>query len=284
MTEARFYEKKPDNSIKCLLCPVGCRIAEGKAGFCRVRENIGGTLYAAHYGKITSAALDPIEKKPLYHFHSGGGILSLGGYSCNFRCQFCQNHGISMENPGEDELTPEAAAELAVKLIQKGNIGIAYTYNEPFINYEYMYDTAKLIREEGLKNVVITNGYVNLAPLKEIMPLIDAMNIDLKAYNEPFYKMVGGNLESVKSVIKAAARECHVEVTTLVIPGENDEPAEIDEMARWLASLSPEIPLHFSRFFPNYNMRDKKPTPVEKLQELAGIAQQHLKYVYMGNV
>lgn len=270
----------------CTICPHGCAPPEGKPGLCRARANIGGKIEDINYGKVTALALDPIEKKPLYRFHPGSRILSVGSFGCNLRCPFCQNSSISMcggethtETIGPQELVARAEA-----LRPHGNIGIAYTYNEPLIGYEYVRDCAQLAHESGLLNVVVTNGYICEQPLAGLLPHIDAMNIDLKGFTQRFYEMVGGDLETVKRSIELAAKYGHVEVTTLVIPGENDSVDEMEELAGWLASVDRHIPYHLSRFFPTYKMTDKPPTPVESMQKLADIARVHLEHVYLGNI
>jgi pyruvate formate lyase activating enzyme len=266
-------------------------IGEGKTGVCGVRVNNDGKLYAAGYGVISSLSLDPIEKKPLYHFHRGSTVLSAGSFGCNFRCPFCQNHTISMpeggvENAlgGGEQLSPERLAEIAVQAVSWSNIGLAYTYNEPFINYEYVSDCAALIRKAGLKNVAVTNGYINEEPLSELLRFIDALNIDLKAMDPQLYRKAGGDVEDIKRTIKTAAKHAHVEVTTLIIPGENDSADETERIARFIADISPDIPLHLTRFFPNHLMNEKQPTPKEKIHELTAIAQKYLKYFHPGNL
>lgn len=272
---------------ECRICPHHCSLEEGQRGVCRARMNIDGEVICENYGKLTAIALDPIEKKPLNRFYPGSKILSVGSYGCNLRCMFCQNSEISM--PGDksiftEKAGPEKLVMHAMKTKPQGNIGIAYTYNEPLVSYEYVWDCAKLAKEKGLKNVVVSNGYICEKPLLELLPVIDAMNIDLKAFTEEFYRKVRGDLETVKTSIMLVAKACHVEVTTLVISGENDTEEEMERLSSWLASVSPEIPLHISRFFPRYQMQDRGPTPVEKIYRLADIARKHLKYVYEGNV
>ena len=288
LKEAMYYEKLPDGVAKCVLCPHNCVISTGGVGICGVRKNIGGVLYSMIYEKVSSIAFDPIEKKPLYKFHPGTYILSVGSVGCNFRCPFCQNYSIARTAPDMVETTTIASSQLvskALSLKDQGNIGIAYTYNEPTIWYEYVYETARLAKEKGLLNVLVTNGFINPEPLENLLPFIDAMNIDLKGYSEGFYKdVVKGRLESVKNTIRMAAVKCHVEVTTLIIPGLNDSVEEMTEMSKWLASISPDIPLHLSRFFPRYMMQDKPMTPMKTLSELESIASEHLNNVYMGNV
>jgi pyruvate formate lyase activating enzyme len=284
-TKAKYYEKKKDNYVHCLLCPHGCRIKEGQRGICGIRKNNGGELYSESYGKISSIALDPIEKKPLYHFHPGVNILSIGSYGCNFSCSFCQNYSISMEKPQTYLIPPETLIAKANELKNANNIGIAYTYNEPLINYEYVLDCCKLAHQNNLKNVLVTNGYIRKDPLTEILPYVDAMNIDLKSFNNKFYrKYCGGEIEHVKETIKTAAPVCHVEITCLIIPGLNDSLNEIAELAKWLSSLSDDIPLHLTRFFPRYKLDNIIPTPINVLTSLANEARKDLKHVYIGNV
>ncbi|NLO99569.1 MAG: AmmeMemoRadiSam system radical SAM enzyme [Clostridiaceae bacterium] len=283
--KAQYYIKKEDGLVHCLLCPHNCHIKYDKRGICGVRINQGGELFAGSYGQISSLALDPIEKKPLYNFYPGSYILSVGSFGCNFSCSFCQNNSISFGNPETVYIAPENLVNKAYSLERSGNIGLAYTYNEPFMGFEYVLDCCKLIKEKGMKNVIITNGYVQEAPLLEILPFIDAMNIDLKSFSPEFYRKVcNGNVEHVKDTIRTAANKCHVEVTCLVIPGLNDSPEEIEAMSLWLSKLSPEIPLHLTRFFPRYRMTDREPTPKAVLLKLSEIAKSHLKNVYLGNV
>lgn len=283
MKHADYYEALDGEAVRCLLCPHNCEIKAGCAGICGVRRNEGGVLYAESNGRVTSLALDPIEKKPLYRFFPGSMILSLGGYGCNFRCGFCQNHEISMKRAEYREMTPEALAALSLELEENGNIGVAYTYNEPLIAYEFVRDSAVKIRGQNQKNVLVTNGFICAEPLNALLPVIDAMNIDLKSFSPDFYKQIGGSLEPVKKTIETAAKACHVEVTTLVIPGKNDSPEEIESLASWLSGVSPEIPLHLSRFFPRYKMTELAHTPLETMLALEKISKKHLKYVFLGN-
>ncbi|HOP12035.1 MAG TPA: AmmeMemoRadiSam system radical SAM enzyme [Oscillospiraceae bacterium] len=269
----------------CGLCPHHCDIPEGRTGFCRARENRDGKIVCGNYGRLTSLSLDPIEKKPLYRFYPGSMILSAGSYGCNLACPFCQNCEISMADRNADTVyfSPEMLVERAKRAVPEGNIGLAFTYNEPLIWYEYVRDCAKLLRENGLKTVLVTNGMICLEPLLELLPLIDAMNIDLKGFSQKFYDLVKGDFETVKQTIALSAQQCHVEVTTLVIPGLNDDPKEIEDEAKWLASVNPEIPLHLSRFFPRYKMNDHRSTPIETIYDLRNIAAKYLKYVFFGN-
>jgi pyruvate formate lyase activating enzyme len=283
---ALYWHAGEKQAVRCGLCPKECHIAEGAAGVCGGRRNIGGALFATGYGKLSSLALDPIEKKPLHRFYPGSMILSAGGFGCNLRCPFCQNSAISLEYGQSlqtaEYLPPEKLAALAKETVSRGNIGVVYTYNEPLINIEYLLDCAALVREAGLKNVLVTNGFVNPEPLEQLLPAIDAMNIDLKAFTESFYNKLGGNLEPVKRTIELARRHCHVEVTTLLIPGEND--ADIIPLSEWLASLSPEIPLHLSRFFPRQKYRGRQATPRESVLESSEAARKRLSYVHAGNM
>lgn len=283
MHEALYYEKIGGRRVRCHLCPYECQIPSGGRGACGVRQNEDGVLYSLVYGKTTGVALDPIEKKPLYRYHPGERVLSLGTRGCNLHCEFCQNWHISQElGCPTENITSEEVVERAKGF---GSFGIAYTYNEPFIWYEFVFDTAKLAREKGLENVLVTNGYVNIEPLKGMLPYIDAMNIDLKAFDEDFYeKVCRGSLKPVLDVIKISAKHCHVELTNLIIPTLNDSEAMIRKMVDWIYdNLGPEVPLHISRYFPCYKM-DLPPTPAETLKKAEGIAREKLKYVYIGNV
>lgn len=273
--------------VTCSICYHQCKLSDGQLGICRARQNFDGEIRAENYGRVTSISLDPIEKKPLYMFQPGTRILSVGSYGCNMRCSFCQNSTISMagcEQVRWREIMPDELVESAESLKANGNIGIAYTYNEPFVGYEYVMDCSKLAHQKGLVNVAVTNGGILLEPLMEILPYIDAMNIDLKAFNEDFYRRMGGDLHTVLNTIATAANHCHVEVTTLIIPGENDSEGEMSELSRWIASVDKNIPLHISRFFPAWKMTDKQPTPVERVFTLADTARKHLRNVYVGNV
>lgn len=281
MKEALYYKRLEDRNLKCLLCPQGCVIAEGKVGICRVRKNTGGVLYSLIYAEVASVANDPIEKKPLYHFYPGSHILSFGTYGCNLSCGFCQNWQISQSTAPTQSMTPQAAVELAR---QSQSLGIAYTYNEPFIWFEYVLDTARLAKAVGLKNVLVTNGEVNREPLLELLPYIDAMNIDLKSINESFYrKYCRGKLSPVLDTIKTAHGQCHIEITNLIIPGLNDSQEEIGQLVDWVASLSVDIPLHFSRYFPQHKFTEP-PTPTDTLFWARKLATDKLKYVYIGNL
>ena len=270
----------------CGGCMNRCVLEEGQTGLCRARKNTGGAVVPVNYGKIPSMALDPIEKKPLRRFLPGSVILSVGSFGCNLRCPFCQNHEISMAGEGDSRavpVSPEKLAKKAAELRIKGNVGVAYTYNEPLVGWEYVRDTGRLVRIAGMKNVIVTNGSVSDQALDDILPVADAMNIDLKGFTEQYYRKLGGDLETVKHFITRSSRQCHVELTTLIIPGENDSDEEMREMAGWISSLSPEIPLHVSRFFSRWRMDDRPATDVARVYELVQIAREYLKYVWTGN-
>lgn len=272
--------------VLCDVCPKFCKLREGQIGFCRARSNIGGKIVPINYGQATSLALDPIEKKPLMRFCPGTYILSYGSYGCNLRCPYCQNASISMAGPDNCPhrlITPEGLTDLAVDLSKQepGNIGVAFTYNEPTVCFEFIRDTSKLLHEAGLKSVVVTNGGLVRTYADELLPHVDALNIDLKGFSNEFYRYVKGEFDTVKEFIKAAVEhKCHVELTTLVIPTKNDDPEEIGREVEWIASISPEIPLHLSRFFPRYKVDDLPPTPAETIYRLKDIAEKKLKYVY----
>ena len=275
-----------EKSAECAVCKHHCRLTEGQLGRCRARKNEEGRIVCANYGKITGLMPDPIEKKPLRRFFPGSRILSVGSFGCNLSCPFCQNHEISMAGPEEfqpKEMPPENLAALAKSWEDHGNIGVAYTYNEPLVGYEFVRDTARLVRKLGMKNVLVTNGSASLWVLEELLPYIDAMNIDLKGFTEGYYRKLGGDLETVKNFIRRAAQGCHVELTTLIVPGENDSEARMEQEARWIASISPEIPLHVTRFFPQYRMENRRATEVSVVYRLRDIAGKYLKYVYTGN-
>ena len=276
-----------DGRRTCTLCPHACRLRPGETGFCRTRENRAGTIRPLNYGRFTSLALDPIEKKPLYHFHPGSFILSVGSFGCNLACPFCQNAGIAMaDDTAETEyVAPARLAALAEELSRRapGNIGVAFTYNEPLLSFEYIMDAAPLLHEANLAVVLVTNGMICAEPLARLLPHVDAMNIDLKGWRADFYRWLGGDLATVKTTIARAAESgVHVEVTTLIIPDHNDAAEDMDAEARWLASLSPAIPLHISRYFPRHRL-NTPPTPITDIDRLTEIARRHLRYVHRGN-
>ena len=281
---ASFWDSERNGSARCRLCPHGCLIPPNESGLCGVRINRSGTLYAAAYGLISSIALDAVEKKPLSRFYPGRRVLSIGMYGCNMRCPFCQNHTLSRDyNLEPNRYIPvEKIVSMAVNTVAEGNIGAAYTYNEPVIGFEYILECMKQIRNKGLKNVMVTNGYISEEPLLALLPYTDAMNIDLKAYTDAFYHICGGSLEPVLRTIRTSAAVCHVEITTLVLPGENER--DIRSLASWIASVNPDVPLHLSRFFPRYQYADRKETPREAVLRAAEEAKRHLTYVYTGNM
>ena len=286
--ECRYYKKSDDGRIECQLCPHHCRMADGKTGLCRSRKNKGGVLVSEVYGKPCSLAIDPIEKKPLYHFHPGTTCLSMACTGCNIRCLNCQNYEISQVQPSEVDhydLSPEAVVELCLK---HHCPGIAYTYTEPLTYLEYITDTARLAHKAGLWNILVTAGYVCQEPLNDLLPYLDAANIDLKSFSDDIYmKVSGGHLQPVLDTILAMhGAGVWIELTNLVIPGVNDDRQMIRKMCRWIAAngLS-DNPLHFSRFFPKYKMRNIPPTPLQTLKEAEQIAlEEGIKYVYIGNV
>lgn len=268
----------------CGVCPRHCTLAEGQAGFCRARAAFGGKVQCVSYGKITALALDPIEKKPLARFKSGSMVLSAGSFGCNLDCYFCQNHDISQSGPMPDmqDISPKELAQKAKELENKGNIGLAFTYNEPAVGWEFVRDAAFEAKALGLSNVMVTNGCFAEEVLAQLLPLIDAFNIDLKCFTEEGYKSIGGDLETVKSTIEKAAKSAHVEVTTLVVPALSDGEEDMRRQAEWLSAISPDIPLHISRYFPRWKAA-APPTPLAKLQALEEIAKESLNYVYLGN-
>lgn len=288
MHEALYHTTESEGKVRCNLCPHNCLVSSGKKGICKVRYNQNGKLYTGVYGRIAASHSDPIEKKPLYHFFPGREILSVGTTGCNLRCMFCQNFSLSQcETPDfvkHYEISPRELVDFALEV--PGNIGIAYTYNEPTVFYEMILETGELAKIAGLKNVIISNGFINREPLEQLLPFIDAFNIDLKAFNDGFYRKITGGrllpvLETLKTIYKAGK---HLEITLLVIPSLNDSEMEFTEMLDWIVNeLSPEVPLHLSRYFPAWKM-ELPPTPAETLQNLAKLASEKLYYVYTGNV
>ena len=274
-----------ERQIRCPVCMHHCLLQPGQIGRCRARKNENGKSRPVNYGRLTALALDPIEKKPLAMFAPGSRILSAGSFGCNLSCPFCQNYEISMceEEPETVYVSPERLAEKALELRRQGNIGVAYTYNEPLVGYEYVRDTAALVRRAGMKNVIVTNGSVTEEVLEEILPFTDAMNIDLKGITDAFYRSLGGDLDTVMRFIKRAAPACHVELTTLIVPGENDSEGQMEQLAAWVAGVDDKIPLHVTRFFLRWEMTDRPPTKVETVCRLADVAGRHLKHVFTGN-
>ena len=270
-------------AVACLLCPHRCVLRAGAVGRCGVRAVEGGTLVSRNYAMVTGVSIDPIEKKPLYHFVPGSEILSVGTFGCNMGCQFCQNWEISQAGAGGTRLEAEELVALADEHRDR-SIGVAYTYSEPTVWYEYVLECTRLVRAAGLRNVLVTNGFINPEPLAELLPYVDAVNIDLKSMDEAFYRKVcKANPQPVLEAIeRSVAAGCHVELTTLVIPGLNDDVEHIDRLAAWVAGLSRAIPLHLSRYFPNYKM-SIAPSPLQTLAACADAARAHLDYVFVGN-
>lgn len=282
MKEAMYYEKLKENKVRCNLCFHKCLLATGKTGLCLGRKNIDGKLYAVNYGKTTSFSMDdPIEKKPLYHFYPGSDILSIAPNGCNLMCPFCQNAEISQMEIPTREITPEELVSLCGRY---DLIGVAYTYSEPLIWYEFLLDAGTRVKKAGLKNVLVTNGIIEEEPLKKVLPLIDALNIDLKSIRDDFYKkIVKGDLPSVLRTINMAHRTCHIELTNLLITGVNDSDKDIEDLVDWVYNLDASIPLHFSRYFPHYKMNNP-PTSQERLELAYRKAKEKLDYVYVGNI
>jgi len=286
MHEAQYYSARAHDFTACELCPRGCVIKPGGIGFCRVRKNLAGTLYALNYGKYTALALDPIEKKPLFHFFPGSRILSIGTFGCSFHCMFCQNWEIAHGVSEGKSITPSSLAALAQEYAARGSIGVAYTYSEPLMWYEFVRDAACEVKKIGLKNVLVTNGFIRTEPFARLLPWIDALNIDIKGFTAEFYhKIIKGEFQPVLDVAQQAyGAGKHIEITTLLIPGLNDGEEELQALTDWIFShLGAETPLHFSRYFPNYQM-NLAPTPVATLKKARDIALKKLKYVYLGNV
>jgi len=286
---ARFWEKLPEKKVRCTLCPWRCTIAPEKVGVCRGRKNEGGELYSLVYGSIVSMAVDPIEKKPLYHFWPGSGVFSIAAPSCNFKCSHCQNWTISQASVldvSTEDLSPEKAIDLTKRYECRG---IAHTYTEPTTWTEYAIDVGKLAHREGLYNVYVTNGYIDIEALQELRPYLDAANVDVKAFSDDFYRKICG-VPSIRPVLETCEwmvkHGIHLEVTYLIIPRENDSEEEIRKMCRWAVDkLGPNVPTHFSRFYPHYKMTDHSPTPVETLERAVKIAKEEgLHHVYIGNV
>ncbi|MEQ8201992.1 MAG: AmmeMemoRadiSam system radical SAM enzyme [Syntrophomonadaceae bacterium] len=282
--QARYFEKLDAEVVRCFLCPHHCRLKEGQVGICRVRSNQDGNLLTHNYGEITSLALDPIEKKPLFHFYPGTCILSAGSYGCNLGCSFCQNWSIAHGTPPTNYMEAEELVARTQSCRRDGSIGLAFTYNEPSIWYEYIMDVAPKLKELGLKTVMVTNGYIDKQPLEDLLTCIDAFNIDVKGFNEHFYpQMCKGRLGPVKETVERAIGQAHVEITTLLIPGKNDSEAEIRALAQWLASLDRQTVLHLSKYHPDYKL-DLPPTPEATLFRAREIALEYLDFVFTGNI
>ncbi|MEW6725034.1 MAG: AmmeMemoRadiSam system radical SAM enzyme [Bacillota bacterium] len=281
--EARHWHLGENGELLCRLCPRGCRLAEGATGACRTRRVEGGRLVAVNYRQCSSYALDPIEKKPLYHFHPGSTVLSLGTVGCNLSCRFCQNWEISQQMPPTVSVEPATVVGLS-RQAGAPCIGLAYTYSEPTVWFEFIMDTATMARKQGLANVMVTNGYINPEPLAELLEVVDAFNVDVKAFTRRFYREIcSGELEPVvRAVEQIVSAGRHLEITTLLVTGLNDSPEEIRDLVAWLAELNPEIPLHFSGYFPNYRM-ELPPTPTATLERAYRQARERLSFVYVGN-
>lgn len=280
MKEALFWRTEGER-VRCELCPHYCLIPEAKVGRCRVRRNDGGALYSLNYGKVTSVALDPVEKKPLYHFHPGEAILSIGSLGCNFACKFCQNWELAEGKAPADDIR---ASDVPALVKRAKSFGVAYTYNEPSIWYEFVLETARLCHAVGLKNVLVTNGFINAQPLDELLPFIDALNIDIKSMRQEFHdELTGGKVEPILETCVRANAKAHVEITNLVIPGYNDAPDDFEELASWIESnLGKDTPTHLSAYFPRHHL-NAPPTPTSTLLDAKTILDKHLRYVYVGN-
>ncbi|MDR3212050.1 MAG: AmmeMemoRadiSam system radical SAM enzyme [Planctomycetota bacterium] len=280
--ESLYYEVARAGQVVCQLCPHRCHLKPGEHGSCWARENRDGTLFSLTYGKLTAVALDPVEKKPLYHFFPGRPILSVGGWGCNLKCVFCQNSSISQGVAPTREVSVE---ELAQASRENGSIGVAYTYNEPLVAFEYILDAARAVRLAGGKNVLVTNAYVNPEPLAELLPLIDAMNIDVKAFNEDFYhRLCRASLAPVLDTVREVLGKTHVELTLLLIPGENDAVPELEDMADWIAeNCGRDIPTHITAYFPSYQSQ-RSATTAAHLVHARDIFRSRLDYVYAGNI
>ncbi len=287
LREARWW-KTACAGVQCTLCPYECFLPEGLRGICRVRQNIGGKLYTLVYAQPVSVHVDPIEKKPVYHLLPGSRAFSLATVGCSLRCAFCQNWEISQAAPEQARGTSLPPADVVAQALASGCRSVAYTYSEPTVFYEYVYDTAVLARRAGLCNVMVSCGYINPAPLAELAPLFDVIKIDLKGFNERFYRrVVGGELRFVqRTLVELKRHGVLTEVVNLVVPTLNDDPREIARMCRWIAhELGPDTPLFFSRFTPQYQLQNLPPTPVETLERAYAIAREAgLRYVYLGNV
>ncbi len=280
--QARFYDRFPDKAVSCQLCPQACFLRNGGVGTCGARKNRNGVLQALTYGEVTGAAVDPVEKKPLYHFHPGSRIYSIGSWGCNFKCVFCQNSAISQEESPTVPLSPE---EVAANGTAEGSLGVAYTYNEPLIAMEYVIDCCKAVKKRKGRNVVVTNGYVNRAPLEELLPWVDAFNIDVKAFNNDFYRrMCGAKVEPVLETVRFLTGRVHTELTTLLIPEENDAIPELEDLAAWIAdACGRSMPCHLTAYHPSYRYRGAATTEA-LLKNARHIFRKRLDYVYLGNV
>jgi len=292
MKEAEYFTKKENNVVQCILCPHLCVIKEDNSGICGARRNKGGILYSVNYGVISGMSFDPIEKKPLYHYYPSSQILSIGTVGCNMRCPFCQNYHISRFFDSNIEIEKKTVTpKYILDCLQSKNNhpsgyfgGVAYTYSEPMVWYEFVKETSILLKEHGFKNVLVTNGYINKKPLMELLPFIDAANIDLKAFTEEHYKKLGGSLKPVLDTITAfKEKQIHVELTTLVVTAFNDNMEELENLVKWIASLDKNIPYHISRYFPQYLYNERETDPIF-LNQVKKMADHYLNYVYLGNI
>ncbi|MGB9789838.1 AmmeMemoRadiSam system radical SAM enzyme [Thermotoga caldifontis] len=278
---ALYFSTLDENRIKCELCPHHCVLEDGQVGLCLARRNQSGVMETLNYGEITSIALDPIEKKPLFHFNPSEYILSVGTFGCNMKCFFCQNWEISQQVAPTKRVSPQQLVSIAQS---RGSRGIAYTYNEPFIWYEFVLDTSRVATKEGLYNVLVTNGMIEKEPLKLLLQSIHAMNIDLKAFDERTYARLGGDLKTVLNTIETCVKaNVHVEITTLIVPQLNDDLKLLEEEFRWIASLDRSIPLHLSRYYPSYKYNAPATSPAF-LIEAYNLARKYLDFVYIGNL
>jgi pyruvate formate lyase activating enzyme len=278
---ASYQSPLEGGGVRCELCPHRCSLSEGGTGLCKVRRNEGGRLVLPYWGVISSLALDPIEKKPLHHFKPGTAVFSAGFYGCNLRCPFCQNWEISQEVEAAKVLPPDALVEAA---LESGAPSLAFTYSEPTVHLEYLLEAARLARQAGLATVLVTNGCINEAPARELLPLIDAANVDLKSWSEAVYReKLGGDRAAVLRFIELAAQTCELEVTTLVVPGVSEGEDDMEEIASFLAMIDRRIPLHLSAYHPDYRYREP-PSEPELLLRLAERARRSLDYVYLGNL
>ncbi|UCG27864.1 MAG: AmmeMemoRadiSam system radical SAM enzyme [Bacteroidales bacterium] len=288
MTQSQFFKTNEDGTLSCLLCPHECTLHNDQRGNCGVRINRNGDLYPDNYGKVSALHFDPIEKKPLYHFFPGSQILSVGTFGCNLRCRFCQNYEISQAKAESfhrvSQYLPDELIQMAKS--RRDNIGISFTYNEPTVWYEYMYDIARLSKQNNFYTAMVTNGFINKAPLEKLLPYMDAFNVDLKAFTEDFYRKYTSSrldpvLESIARIRKAGK---HLEITNLIIPGLNDDKKIFEKMIRWILNQTgKDTVLHLSRYFPMYKMTIRS-TPVDTLEKLYHIARKYLNYVFFGNV
>ncbi len=286
MHKAHFSQTMDDGRIACNLCPQACIIARDKSGLCGTRRNLDNKLYAINYGQISGLSMDPIEKKPLYHYYPGKQILSAGTLGCNLHCRFCQNYHISQYYRQNQELSLQEMTprELVDEAIRQESLGIAYTYSEPVVWYEYIIDTGRIAHSMELKNVLVSNGFINPGPLRDLLPFIDAANIDLKAFSEEHYRALGGSLEVIKENIRRIYESgTHLELTTLVVTGFNDKRPELEELFSWIADLDKNIPLHLSRYFPSFRSTAPATDP-RLMEEMTTLGRSYLHYIYPGNI